>query len=151
MAPRGAKYRGVRQTCPSLPLGCKIAKRPAQCLTWLRRRMFEISTIADDYVVKGLHIRLREIELAVHPDHSGAIVFRRVFASTPEADVDAAIREANEVLRKEPQAKQQLFDTAFRAREFLQGYTGALADLANGRAAEITFIMHALKKLGGVD
>lgn len=108
--------------------------------------MFEISTIADDYVVKGLHVRLQGIELAVHPDHRGAIVFRRVFASTPEKDADAAIREANDLLRKEPQATQQLFDAAVRAREFLRGYTGALADLANGRAAEITFIMHALKR-----
>lgn len=121
-----------------------------RCLAWLCRRMFEISTIADDYVVKGLHVRLQGIELAVHPDHRGTIYFGRVFASTPEADADAAIREALELLRKEPRAKQKLYDAAFRAREFLQGYTGALADLANGRAAEMTFLMHALKRLGDV-
>ena len=108
--------------------------------------MFRISTIADDYVTKGLHIHVEGVELKVRPDHQGGIVFKKVFASTPDTEAGAAAQSAEKDLANHEQV-ECLYQAACRALEFVRGYEGALEQLAKGRAAEFSFLIRSLKKM----
>jgi len=48
------------------------------------------SVVADDWIIKGCHIHVNGIELALHPNHTGGAVFSSVFSS-PADTVQAAI------------------------------------------------------------
>jgi hypothetical protein len=61
--------------------------------------MVRITPIDEDWVDKGYHIHVHSIELAVHPDHLGGIVFRKVFSSTSDDDFDVATRVATAMLQ----------------------------------------------------
>jgi hypothetical protein len=108
--------------------------------------MWRISPISDDWVVKGFHLHLGKIELAMHPDHQGDIVFKKVFASTPDHDANAAISDAKDLLN-DPQCRTRFRETLERAMEFLTGIEGALRPLARGRLCEFHFLRIALRRL----
>ena len=51
------------------------------------------SAIYDDWVLKGFHVHVEGVELAVRPGHqTGMIAIKRVFRSGSVAEVDAAKR-----------------------------------------------------------
>jgi RHS repeat-associated protein len=98
-----------------------------------------ISAVADDWAVKGAHIHVDGIELAVRPDHTASIVFRPVFSSTPDAAVKAASKISEEAL-KDIGFRQRLYNACVRAINLLDGKCG--------RSAELRFLIAALEKMG---
>jgi hypothetical protein len=109
--------------------------------------MCRISKVAPDWVTKGCHIHVAGIELALRPDQSGGIIFKKMFTATPEADADAAARQARAWLQ-EPANRRALYQSVFRAREFLATDFGLLTELACGRRAELTFLLAAIRRMG---
>ena len=55
--------------------------------------MVRISPISDDWVVKGCHLHVGTVEVALRPDHLGGIVCRKVFSTTADWEIDAASKE----------------------------------------------------------
>jgi hypothetical protein len=103
------------------------------------------SVISDDWVTKGFHLHVEGIELAVRPgNRRGMILFRPCFASTSRQDADAAERAVRDRCLANHRVRTQWCDTINRAISFLGGYDGALAELANGRKAELSFLKRAL-------
>jgi hypothetical protein len=104
------------------------------------------SVVADDWVVKGCHIHVNGVELAVRPDHHGRIVFRRVFASTPNDAFQAAVRTAEQVCLPGPAVRVRWRRDLERAILYVRTYQGELAELANGRQLEFRFLLLALQR-----
>jgi hypothetical protein len=109
--------------------------------------MCEISTIADDWIVKGLHMHVEKVEIAVRPDHKGGITYRRVFAATSEDEFGRAIA-AIDLHLQDRKNRARLYRDVQRARDYVIQNTTALRELAVGRAAEFAFLMGALRKMG---
>lgn len=109
--------------------------------------MCEPSAVAPDWIVKGCHIHVNGIELAVRPDHQGGVVFRSVFSSDTENAVNAAIRFAKEQCLPDPDVRSRWMRQIQRAMVFMVSERGALRRLATGRLAEIHFLRIALEKL----
>ena len=103
------------------------------------------SVISDDWVVKGFHLHVHGIELAVRPGHQrGLIVFRSVFSSPTDAQVAGAAAVVAEKCLADREIRAQWRHTIDGAIDFLDGYNGELGDLANGRKAELNFLKRAL-------
>jgi len=104
------------------------------------------SVVADDWVVKGCHIHVNGVELAVRPDHHGGIVFRKVFSSTPDDAFDRAVRIARTDCLPDPTVRNRWRRDITRAMSFVRTYRGELAELANGRQLEFRFLLRALDR-----
>jgi hypothetical protein len=102
--------------------------------------MCRASTVADDWVVKGFHIHVDGVELAVCPTHTmtylDGFLFKAVFRSTSDEAFAIAAKKARE---------ECLTDAAVRARwrraleggiAYVRSFSGEPADLANGRQYE---------------
>lgn len=109
--------------------------------------MWRISPISEDWVDKGCHIHIDRVELAVRPDRFGGIVFRKVFSSTTDADLDVASRIATDLL-DDPAFRRKLRDTVERAMAHLLGVGGQKMALARGRLREFNFLLIALDRSG---
>jgi hypothetical protein len=109
--------------------------------------MCRISKLSDDWVVKGFHLHVYAIELAMHPDHLGGIVFSSLFSGISQGEAGVAIKRARELLH-EPEWRNRFYREARRARDFVRRHSGRMAPLAHGRAAEFHFLMVALRRLG---
>jgi hypothetical protein len=107
----------------------------------------QISKISADWITKGCHIHVQGVEMVLRPDHQGGILIKKVFEGTSAVYADAAETCAWKWLG-ELANRQRLYRDLARGRKFLTAASGALRDLARGRAAELTFVMAALKKLG---
>ena len=105
------------------------------------------SVIADDWVVKGFHIEIDGIELAMRPAHqTGVIALRSVFSSVSSDNLNAA---ANKLIRQcleNPGVRDRWCDVIDKAIGYLRGYYGEVSDLAIGRQAELIFLRHAIRK-----
>ena len=68
--------------------------------------MCRASTVADDWVVKGCHIHVDGVELAVRPTHAtdylDGFVFKKVFRSTSDEAFTAAARKARDECLADP-------------------------------------------------
>lgn len=102
------------------------------------------TTVADDWVLKGCHIKVLGIELAVRPARDGKIVFRSVFSSPTGIAVDAAIRHAETNCLDDPAVRARWVEDIERAKLLLVSFEGDLHDLARGRLAEMHFLLAAL-------
>jgi len=109
--------------------------------------MCRISKIGDDWIVKGFHLHVHEVELVMRPDHKGGVMFKKFFQSTPDRDAQRAIGRAKELLA-DVAWRRRFYRELERARRFMESRGGGLADLAHGRAAEFTFLLIALRRLG---
>lgn len=104
------------------------------------------SAIYDDWVLKGFHVHVEGIELAVRPGHqTGMIVLRRVFRSDSWAEIDAAKRLLIERCLSSKIVRDRWAQTLTRAMKHLNGYSGDLPDLANGRKYEFRRLQKALQ------
>jgi RHS repeat-associated protein len=102
-----------------------------------------ISTVSGDWGQKGAHIKIDGIEIKVKPGQDGAILFEPFFSSTSKADAKVAIKAA-EIAIEDLGFRQRLYNANIRAIDLLkQG-----DQMSRGRAAELRFLMHALKKKG---
>src|SRR5579864_4494779 len=87
------------------------------------------SPIANDWVQKGFHIQVSGIELKVWPGHrNGMVVLKAVFPSDSRTDVDAAKRVVEQRCLSSQMVRDSWVQTLARAMEYLNGYTGELAD-----------------------
>ncbi|TDR35148.1 RHS repeat-associated protein [Tahibacter aquaticus] len=108
--------------------------------------------IHEDNATKGVHLDVtaggRKVELSAVPDHKGGVTFKPVFSHYPADVVERAKEEAEDWLAK-PDNARKLLDNAERTLSFLQGLakcTGAIAKLAQGKSAETSFLVKALRK-----
>jgi len=106
------------------------------------------SVVADDWITKGCHIHVDGIELALHPDHLGGVVFASVFSSLPEAVVEAAKRRARDECLPNDDERKHWIDSIQRAKVHLMSHRGDLRELAVGRVAELHFLEIALRRHG---
>ncbi len=109
--------------------------------------MCRISRMGADWVVKGFHIHVYGIELAMRPDHVGGIVFKKWFRSTSDAQARVAINRANELLM-DLAWRRRFHREVSRGTDYLKGIGGGLSVLAQGRSAEFAFLARALRKMG---
>ena len=107
------------------------------------------SALYDDWVVKGFHLHVEGVELAVRPGHRpGMIVFKRVFRSDSWDDVNAAGRLARQLCLGSKVVRERWVKTLGRAMQFLDDYDGELHDKATGRKYEFRRLQKALLAYG---
>lgn len=103
------------------------------------------SSIYDDWVLKGFHVHVEGIELAVRPGHQpGMIVLKRVFRSDSAAEIDAAKRLLIGKCLSSKIVRDHWVQTLGRAMDYLNGYGGDLPEKANGRKYEFRRLQKAL-------
>jgi hypothetical protein len=107
--------------------------------------MCRISPVGDDWVKKGCHVHVGGVELALRPDHLGGIVFRSLFASTLEWELDAAARLVSGLL-DDPVWRKHLEEAIERAMIHLMGVRGPMYELARGRLFELRKLHRALER-----
>jgi hypothetical protein len=108
--------------------------------------MWRISAISEDWVDKGCHIHIGQVQLAVRPDTNNKVIFRRVFTSTSESDFDLASRIASNLLA-DAEFRHKLREALRRAMAHMLGITGYKRDKARGRSGEFKFLILALDRL----
>jgi hypothetical protein len=106
------------------------------------------SVVADDWIGKGCHIHMDGVELALHPDHLGGVVFSSVFSYPAEAAVNTAIRRARKECLPDQDVRERWIGSIQRARVHLMSQRGVLRQLAVGRVAELHFLEIALRRYG---
>jgi hypothetical protein len=97
--------------------------------------------------MKGCHVHVGRIEISLHPDNSGGIVFDCPFASSSAKDFDAATSVLRACLR-DSQFRDQLHSAIRRAMEHMPSVQGFWAKKANGRLREFKFLLLALGRMG---
>ena len=106
------------------------------------------STVTDDWVVKGCHIHVDGVELAVRPAHRAdyldGFVFRKVFRSTSDAVFRAAERKARADCLTDPATRARWRRSLERGIEYVRRFGGEPADLANGRQYEFVRLIRLL-------
>lgn len=103
------------------------------------------SAIYDDWVLKGFHVHVEGIELALRPGHqTGMIACKRVFRSDSWVEIDAAKRLLIQKCLSSKIVRDRWVETLGRAMDYLNGYTGDLPDKANGRKYEFRRLQKAL-------
>jgi hypothetical protein len=105
---------------------------------------FQVSKIAPDWATKGFHVHVDGVELALRPGQGGSIVIKPVFSSTPTSAFNAAAGKMHNDLG-DLAARQHLYREAMRARDYLRLLGN---EQATAKAGELSFLIHALKKLG---
>jgi hypothetical protein len=108
--------------------------------------MCESSIVSDDWVVKGCHIHVNGVELAVFDDYKGGVGFRPFFSSTPTDKGRQAVKLAYEVCLPDADVRRKWVNRLESARLFMLGYSGAMSSLANGRMAEFKFLRIAIER-----
>lgn len=105
---------------------------------------FQVSKIAPDWATKGFHVHVDSVELAIRPAQGGSIVIKPVFSSTTTSAFNTAAGKMQNELG-DLAARQHLYREAIRARDYLRSLK---SDQAAAKAGELSFLIHALKKLG---
>lgn len=105
----------------------------------------KISVVSDDWVTKGAHIHIGPTELAVRPGQNGEIIFQKVFSSTSDADFESAVKVAEQALQNK-NWREKFIRSTTSARSYMHNVQGNLSELANGRAAELNFLIKALEQ-----
>ena len=106
------------------------------------------STVTDDWVVKGCHIHVDGVELALRPTHSPTyregFVFKKVFRSTLDAAFQAAARKAREECLPDPTVRSRWRRALAGGIVFVRSFSGEPADKANGRQYEFARLIRHL-------
>jgi hypothetical protein len=110
--------------------------------------MCEPSKVAEDWVIKGCHIHVDGVELAVLPDHEGKVAFRPVFSTTPAARAKAAIKTATDDCLADAETRKDWIAKLDMARVYMLQFTPGhgLATLANGRMFEFQMLKIAIQR-----
>src|SRR5262249_21698413 len=98
--------------------------------------------VADDWAVKGAHVTVNGVELAVRPGAGGSIVFKPVF-SGDAARAGQAIQAAQELL-KDPKFLADLLARVVQARSYVLHLPNAGGV---GRSAELHFLQAILRRM----
>ena len=105
------------------------------------------SVVADDWITKGFHITVNEVELGVRPDHRGTVVFVSIFSSVPKGRVDEAVRIARRECLADAAIRRQWLRRIDGAMVHLYSQIGSLRESARGRLAELNFLRIALTRI----
>jgi hypothetical protein len=111
---------------------------------------FRISKLSEDWAEKGFHVHVGKVEVIIRPDHQGGYVFRKAFALTPDKEFNAAVRALKRDLQ-DAKARRLIHAKAERALEYLRSLGKGVDDtarMARQKAAEIKFLIHAMRKSG---
>ncbi|MCS7017372.1 MAG: Hint domain-containing protein [Gemmatales bacterium] len=111
---------------------------------------FKISKLHEDWAKKGCHVHVGKVEVLIRPDHQGGFVFRKAFSKTSDKAFEAAVKALRRDV-KDPAARRLIHDEAERALEYLRQLSrqgGELGRMAQEKAAEIKFLIHALRRAG---
>jgi hypothetical protein len=107
------------------------------------------STVTTDWVVKGCHIHVDGVELAVRPAHSptylDGVVFKKVFRSTSDEAFQAAARKAREECLPNPIVRARWRQALERGITFVRSFSGEPAAKANGRQYEFFRLIRYLQ------
>jgi RHS repeat-associated protein len=128
---------------PALKLRGGFARIP---VGGIARSVWRGHAVADDWAVKGAHVTVNGVELAVRPGAGGSIVFKPVF-SGDAARAGQAIQTAQELL-KDPKFVADLLARVIQARSYVLNLPNAGGV---GRSAELHFLQAILRRiLGGL-
>ncbi|TCK64997.1 RHS repeat-associated protein, partial [Winogradskyella wandonensis] len=105
-------------------------------------RTLKISKVAPDWAVKGAHVHIGNIELALKPGNNGTIVIKSVFNNIKEKHLQAPIKAVEEAL-KNPAFRKKLIDYTEKARDLLKQGN----EIERAASGELNFLIKALKKL----
>jgi hypothetical protein len=107
---------------------------------------YYVHTVTESELLQeGVHITADGVELSVRPGYGGTIVFTRVFSYNSDAEIEAAIKEAQEELKTSKTFLNQLYGAAQRALQ--QAQTSGNPKI-RARTAEYAFLIKDLRKLG---
>jgi hypothetical protein len=84
------------------------------------------------------------VELALRPGNGGTVVIKKVFSSTTDRAFNPAARKMQQALG-DIKNRQLLHQKATAMRDYLRTLG---TEQATARAGELTFLIHALQKLG---
>ena len=87
--------------------------------------MCKPSVVTDDWVTKGCHIHIEEVELNIFTNHLGTIDFRPVFSKTPKERVEWAIKIAREKCLPDQEVRKKWIKRLESARIYMADYRGA--------------------------
>lgn len=104
------------------------------------------SIVTDDWITKGCHIHVGDIELTIRPDHRGSVAFFPVFSATDSNLVKEAIKTARVMCLPDQHVRKRWIQRVTMAIAFMSGNQSALASLASGRMAELHFLRVALER-----
>jgi hypothetical protein len=106
------------------------------------------SPVTNDWVVKGCHIHVDGVEVAVRPTHAATywdgVVFKKVFRSTSDQAFLAAARKAREECLADANVRAHWRRALERGIAFVRTFTGEPADKANGRQYEFSRLIRHL-------
>ena len=110
--------------------------------------MCDASKVANDWVVKGFHIHIGPVELAVFPDHTGGVGFRPFFAvkAGEQRGVAEALKTAKENCLSDQKVRAGWIQSLNRATLYMLTFDGEPSTLANGRMLEFKFLIIALER-----
>lgn len=111
--------------------------------------MCESHTLAPDWVTKGCHIQIGNVELAMMPDHKGEVMFRQVFAKQDASEVKAAIRVAIKNCLTDPIVRKSWVKRLEGAIAFMVDHDrrDELYHIANGRMFEFKMLIIAIERI----
>ncbi len=109
---------------------------------------FKVSTIADDFATKGMHIHVGGTELGVFV-RDGALALDKVFSSTKDSVFNAAAKKVLEELISNPAARSKLSGEASRAIQYLEGF-GPKHGLFEAAQSQIEKLRELIKVLEGM-
>jgi hypothetical protein len=105
-----------------------------------------ISKVNDDWVEKGCHVHVGNVEVALRPDHLGGVVCRKVYSRIADWELDAATKVVLEQLRKS-RWRRQLRRTVKKGMVHLLGVEGEDRAAARGRLRELRMLLVALERM----
>ena len=108
----------------------------------------EISTIDDDWIQKGFHVRVLGEELEIYTPDGQAVEFASAFNPAMRNRNTVKLTKAVKILRQEclsdPDTRALWIREAGRAIGHLRGYRGHLFDRAQQRVTELESLITSL-------
>ena len=115
--------------------------------------MCQPSKMDPDWVVKGFHLWLDGVEIAVRPTHSPSYLdgfkFVKFFSSTSDAAFDPAARRARDECLADPVVRARWRRDLERGMNYLRSFSRTgLVNKANGRQCEFRWLIRHLDAYG---
>lgn len=105
------------------------------------------SVISPDWVEKGFHIHVGDIELVIRPGHKRGMVVPKVwFTRDRGKDVKSAVRSVVEQCLRDPAIREKWLATLDRAMAYCLKFEGQLKPLARGRLKELSLLRRKLRQ-----
>ena len=110
------------------------------------RTTCRISKVGNDWAMKDCHVHIGRLEISIHPDHLGGVVFDRPFEIGSDQDYEAA-RNVVEACLREASFRAELRSAIERAMQHMQSISGYWSRKARGRMKEFKFLLLAIERM----